>query len=59
MGHPSATGRTATVKDTLRMARGYWEAKDIHDDLDSEIERKFDRGYPRDNIIFETPKPPS
>ena len=42
-----------TVKDTLRMARGYWEAKDIHDDLDSEIERKFDRGYPRDNIIFE------
>ena len=42
-----------TVKDTLRMARGYWEAKDSHDDLDSEIERKFDRGYPRDNIIFE------
>ena len=42
-----------TVKDTLRMARGYWEAKDTHDDLDSEIERKFDRGYPRDNIIFE------
>ena len=42
-----------TVKDTLRMARGYWEAKDPHDDLDSEITRKFDRGYPRDNIIFE------
>ena len=42
-----------TVKDTLRMARGYWEAKDTHDDLDTEIERKFDRGYPRDNIIFE------
>ena len=42
-----------TVKDTLRMARGYWEAKDTHDDLDLEIERKFARGYPRDNIIFE------
>ena len=42
-----------TVKDTLRMARGYWEAKDSRDDLDTEIERKFDRGYPRDNIIFE------
>ena len=42
-----------TVKDTLRMARGYWEAKDTHDDLDSEIESKFSRGYPRDNIIFE------
>ena len=42
-----------TVKDALRMGRGYWEAKDTHDDLDAEITRKFDRGYPRDNIIFE------
>ena len=42
-----------TVKDTLRMARGYWEAKDTHDDLDAEIQRKFDRGYPKDNIVFE------
>ena len=42
-----------TVKDSLRMARGYWEAKDTHDDLDEEIQKKFDRGYPRDNIIFE------
>ena len=42
-----------TIKDSLRMARGYWEAKDTHDDLDDEIQRKFNRGYPRDNIIFE------
>ncbi len=42
-----------TVKDSLRMARGYWEAKDTHDDLDNEIQRKFNRGYPRDNILFE------
>ena len=42
-----------TVKDSLRMARGYWEAKDTHDDLDAEIQRKFNRGYPRDNIVFE------
>ena len=42
-----------TVKDSLRMARGYWEAKDTHDDLDAEIQRKLNRGYPRDNIIFE------
>ena len=42
-----------TVKDSLRMARGYWEAKDTHDDLDAEIQGKFNRGYPRDNIIFE------
>ena len=42
-----------TVKDTLRMARGYWEAKDTHDDLDAEIQTKFNRGYPQDNIVFE------
>ena len=42
-----------TVKDSLRMPRGYWEAKDSRDDLDSEIQIKFNRGYPRDNIIFE------
>ncbi len=48
-----ATKPDGTVKDTLRMARGYWEAKDQRDDLDAEIRRKFDRGYPRDNILFE------
>ncbi|MYF80025.1 MAG: N-6 DNA methylase, partial [Chloroflexi bacterium] len=42
-----------TVKDTLRMARGYWEAKDTHDDLDAEIQAKLNQGYPRDNILFE------
>ncbi len=42
-----------TVKDSLRMARGYWEAKDTHDNLDAEIQAKFNRGYPRDNIVFE------
>ena len=42
-----------TVKDSLRMARGYWEAKDAGDDLDAEIQAKFNRGYPRDNILFE------
>ena len=25
-----------TVKDVLRMTRGYWEAKDTHDELDKE-----------------------
>ena len=37
----------------LRMPFGYWEAKDDRDDLDAEIELKFKRGYPKDNIIFE------
>ena len=42
-----------SVKDALRMVRGYWEAKDPDDDLDAEIAKKFNRGYPRDNIVFE------
>ena len=42
-----------TVNDSLRMPRGYWEAKDTHDDLDAEIQRKFNLGYPKGNIIFE------
>lgn len=37
----------------LRLPFGYWEAKDEKDDLDAEIEYKFKRGYPQDNIIFE------
>ncbi len=36
----------------LRMPLGYWEAKDAHDDLDSEVVKKFKKGYPQDNIIF-------
>jgi hypothetical protein len=37
----------------IRVPLGYWEAKDEKDDLDAEIELKFRRGYPQDNIIFE------
>lgn len=37
----------------LRVPLGYWEAKDEEDDLDAEIEKKFRKGYPQDNIIFE------
>lgn len=42
-----------TVRDALRLPRGYWESKDTRDNLESEIEKKFARGYPRTNIIFE------
>ncbi len=38
---------------SLRVPLGYWEAKDEEDDLDDEIEKKFRKGYPQDNIIFE------
>src|SRR4051794_32910448 len=37
----------------VRVPFGYWEAKDNKDNLDDEIEYKFRRGYPQDNIIFE------
>lgn len=37
----------------LRVPFGYWEAKDEKDDLDAEIAKKFRRGYPNSNIIFE------
>lgn len=40
-------------EDMPAIAFGYWEAKDEADDLDAEIARKFQRGYPRGNIIFE------
>ncbi len=36
----------------LRMPLGYWEAKDAADDLDAEVQKKFKRGYPQDNILF-------
>lgn len=42
-----------TLKDEYRLAHGYWEAKDSKDDLYAEINKKFERGYPKSNIIFE------
>ena len=42
-----------TVRDSLRMTRGLWEAKDTHDNLDREIQNKLTQGYPSDNILFE------
>ncbi len=42
--------------DDFRLTHGYWEAKDIHDDLPAEVDRKFKAGYPTDNILFQTPQ---
>lgn len=41
------------LKDILRLDWGYWEAKDESDNLDEEIAKKFRKGYPNDNILFE------
>ena len=42
--------------DEFTLSHGYWEAKDMNDDLQVEIQRKFGKGYPRDNILFQTPE---
>jgi predicted helicase len=41
------------LKDMLRQDWGYWESKDEDDDLEIEIQKKFDKGYPLANILFE------
>ena len=41
--------------DSFQLSHGYWEAKDIHDNLPIQVQRKFEAGYPRDNILFQTP----
>jgi predicted helicase len=42
--------------DNFRLTHGFWEAKDIRDDLPKEARKKFALGYPRDNILFQTPR---
>jgi predicted helicase len=42
-----------TVFDNNSLPRGWWEAKDSHDDLEREIDAKIRRGYPIRNTIFE------
>lgn len=44
------------VLTAFKQRHGYWEAKDLKDDLEKEIKKKLDLGYPRDNIIFQSPE---
>jgi predicted helicase len=43
----------ATLQDEYTIERGFYEAKDVHDDLELEIRKKLHAGYPDSNIIFE------
>lgn len=36
------------------LPRGYWEAKDLYDNLATAVKQKFEAGYPQDNILFTT-----
>src|SRR5437667_674830 len=42
--------------DLYHLPHGYWEAKDEKDDVAREVQLKLDKGYPRDNIIFQAPE---
>jgi len=42
-----------TFQDDYYMKRGFWEAKDTHDNLETEIQKKINKGYPLTNTIFE------
>src|SRR5487761_1243932 len=52
---PLANGKRpdGTLRDTFRLPRGYWEAKDTRDDLLIEVRKKPSIGYPTTNTIFE------
>ncbi len=52
---PLANGKRpdGTMRDTFRLPRGYWEAKDTRDDLLTEVRKKIGIGYPTTNTIFE------
>jgi hypothetical protein len=52
--HPIRTD--GTLLDQFELRHGIWEAKDIHDNLAKAIQQKFKAGYPKDNILFQTPQ---
>ena len=41
------------LRDILQFDYGFWESKDQKDDIFEEIEEKFRKGYPKNNILFE------
>ena len=43
-------------EDADKRPHGYWEAKDMDDDLPVEVQRKFGEGYPSNNILFQNPQ---
>jgi len=41
------------LRNILQLDYGFWESKDQKDDIYKEIEDKFKKGYPENNILFE------
>ncbi|MCY3741884.1 MAG: N-6 DNA methylase [Candidatus Poribacteria bacterium] len=44
------------ILDAYGLPLGYWEAKDIDDNLAKAVQEKRDAGYPLDNTLFQTPQ---
>ena len=44
------------IIDDYGLPIAYWEAKDIDDNLSKAVQEKRDKGYPFDNILFQTPE---
>jgi len=54
---PSQTIRVdGAIVDEFKLSHGIWEAKDTADDLAAEIKKKVEKGYPKDNILFQAPR---
>jgi len=49
----SAKRPDGTVKNATNVTFGFWESKDCKDNLDEEIAKKIEIGYPTFNILFE------
>ena len=44
------------VLDAYGLPFAYWEAKDMDDNLPKAVQEKRDKGYPLNNILFQTPQ---
>jgi len=57
LDYKTKSGKTVrpdgTIKDAIRLDYGFWESKDQYDNLSEEIDKKFAKGYPNSNILFE------
>jgi hypothetical protein len=42
--------------DKYNLIHGIWEAKDSADELEKEVKKKFEAGYPTENILFQAPE---
>ena len=54
-GGKSSLRFDGALLDEFKLVHGVWEAKDTKDDLSVEAAKKFKVGYPKENILFQSP----